>query len=463
MLTHTPRGHAHCTQDFSTHLPVQVDWRKDGSEAHFIYGAQEIDLLGELFQPHPSFVNMAVASRAETAGQAKVVGAEALATDNEAEHEVTARGGCVNPYFFSIVRGLLWSSSHLSALRGAYADAAGAHVLMPTPAIRTAVDAVLKTARSAGPRYVLGVHKRVATSGVAACQLTLRVPAMDEFIECARTALVNRARPPSSQPMDVTDATTDGAAGEAGEAMEAEAEAPFAGCAIVLATDDLAAPAAFAEACAAPSGRLAGATLVCRDGVKRTTGGNLPDGSLNEAHLLANAPSMREAVDALVDGLALSECDGMVHIDSSVAAFAALRNPDLELHNAGSLLPPSQQTTNEPPCKLRVIHRQGVFVRDLPTVASATRRMVAYGEVVAATGQWSGPWAAIPGGGWVLTDARNIDLDLAAPGTAPLGQLLERVPETFTHGHTRMPLDLLGVPEIPTVTRLPSPWASQAK
>ena len=138
--------------------PVIVDWRRGGDESHFVYGAVTTDLFSVLFEPTPAITN-AAAESTPLPEPAAVVDAH-----------------CVNPYFYSVVRGLFWESRHLASLRRAFAAAAGPAVLRPSAAVRDEVDATLAAARRAGPRGVLGVHKRVATPGVAAIQLTMRVP-----------------------------------------------------------------------------------------------------------------------------------------------------------------------------------------------------------------------------------------------------------------------------------------------
>ena len=105
----------------------------------------------------------------------------------------------------------------------------------------------------------------------------------------------------------------------------------------------------------------------------------------------------QDAVDALVDGLTLSLCDGLVHIDSSVSMFAAFRSPSLKLHNAGRLIPPSQETmiSDEAPRRLRVVNESGVFIRAEPTVASAALNYKRKDEILDATGKTSGKWAEV--------------------------------------------------------------------
>ena len=66
-------------------------------------------------------------------------------------------------------------------------------MLRPTAVVHELVEETMARARAAGPRIVLGVHKRVATPGVAAIQLTMRVPGVDEFVEAAREALLKWA------------------------------------------------------------------------------------------------------------------------------------------------------------------------------------------------------------------------------------------------------------------------------
>ena len=393
-----------------------IDWRRSGAERHFAYGPLELDLLEEFFEPISGVVN---AARSEgSARTCSIDGSVSSGGSNDGNgdgnsggsdlEEVTLKTG-LQPYFYSVVRGWLWSSRHLAALRSVHAEAAGPSSLRPVAVVRSVVDATLEEARRVGPRFVLGVHKRVSTPGVAAIQLHLRVPTLDEFVEAARTALIEWAAPIE---------------------RDATPGLRFAGCAVLLASDDSAAQPAFVAACAA-GGRLAGAQLVCRTGVRRTAGGTCDDGTPNETHLIGHlldgGVTLQDGHDALADGLCLAGCAGLVHIDSSVAIFAALRNPELKLRNAGALLSPAQEThSSRDKQRLRVVHEL-VFVRSQPTVASAALGMKPQGDVVTTSGKWSGPWAELERGGWVLTDARHssIEIDLGLKG--PLGKLLEEV------------------------------------
>ena len=387
----------------STGAHVVLDWRRSGGESHFVYGEHAFDLFGDLFQPINHVTNAAAAEASLT----EMVASNRRDGDAHADAQPT----WLNPFFFSMVRGLLWRSKHLDALRRSFAEAAGAQVLRPKAHIQAEVDAIMAGARSAGPRLVLGVHKRVATPGVAAIQLTMRVPTVDEFLAAASEAITKWAADKS--PANTGDGS----------------QLPFAGCAIVLATDDESAPPAFQAACGSSSDcPLAGATLVCRRGVRRTNGGALPDGTNNESHLIGGT-RLQDARDALIDGLLLSECDGLVHIDSSVAMFAALRSPDLRLHKVGALLPPSQTIRTDEPSRLRVVHGKGIFVRAQPTVASQAVGLRACGDIVQTSGRWAGPWAEISdaSGGWVLTDASQLGVDLTPRGEPKLGRLLELV------------------------------------
>lgn len=387
----------------STGAHLVIDWRRTGTESHFVYGSHDFDLLGYLFEQHDGFFNAASQD-------------QGLPPSQDDEND-PMKGNPYNPFFYSNVRGLLWRSRHLSEMRASFAAAAGAHLLRPTAVVKAEVDATLQRARSAGTRFVLAVHKRVATPGVAAIQLTMRVPGVDEFVESAREALIEWAL---------------GADG-----IEDDDPAPFAGCTIVLASDDSHAPPAFAAACSLSGGRLAGATLVYREHVRRTEGGALANGTDNESHLIGGT-RLQDAVDALVDGLTLSECDGLVHIDSSVSMFAAFRSPSLKLHNAGRLIPPSQATTmsHKAARRLRVINESGVFVRAEPTVASAALNYKRMGEILNATGKTSGKWAEVVVEGnsqlhaWVLTDATGLGVDLVARKEKPLGKLVEPIDES---------------------------------
>ena len=73
-----------------------------------------------------------------------------------------------------------------------------------------------------------------------------------------------------------------------------------------------------------------------RRGVARSEGGELPPGvgsatrRDNEVHTRPET-SLVDAVDVLVDALALAECDVIVHADSNVTTFASIVNPRAEL------------------------------------------------------------------------------------------------------------------------------------
>ena len=297
-----------------------------------------------------------------------------------------------NPLFYSVLRGYFWKSRHLQHLRDSYHRAG--RVLQPSPPVREIVDKTLARARAAGPRFVLAVHKRVYTSGVAAIQLTLRVPEIEEFVIAARDALEEWAAP-----------CEDSSVGE---------KERFAGCAVLLTSDDAGAPPVFAAACT-PGGLLGGAVLVCREDVKRTTGGTCPDGTMNETHMIGEA-TLKDGYDAFADGLCLSGCEGLLHIDSSVAIFAAFRSPHLRMRDIGSLFSPSIDYRYVEPERLRVAHNPIVFVREKPSIAVGALSTLDYCTIVKTSGRWFGMWAELESGGWVLTNTSGVQMDIGATG-----------------------------------------------
>ena len=46
-----------------------------------------------------------------------------------------------------------------------------------------------------------------------------------------------------------------------------------------------------------------------------------------------------DAEDALIDALALSRCQHLVCVDSNLAIYVALLNPEMQLHALSSILP----------------------------------------------------------------------------------------------------------------------------
>lgn len=118
----------------------------------------------------------------------------------------------------------------------------------------------------------------------------------------------------------------------------------------------------------------------------------------------------------------------MVHIDSSLALFAALRSPSLKLRNAGALLSPYQDyVMRQPECYV-VIHEPCVYIRRHPTMASAAQGKLVTGKFVNTSGLWFGDWVELKGAeGWVLTDASNVnDMDgQCGFNLGPLLMLLE--------------------------------------
>merc|ERR1712196_136792 len=98
----------------------------------------------------------------------------------------------------------------------------------------------------------------------------------------------------------------------------------------------------------------------------------------------------------------------MVHIDSAVAIFAALRNPALKLHRIDALFPPGVAITSGPPQRFSVKNPFGVLVRTEPSEATAALDFRGHRDVVVTTGKSFDLWVEVAGGGWVLTDSSGI-------------------------------------------------------
>eukprot|EP00450_Noctiluca_scintillans_P024165 CAMPEP_0194533104 /NCGR_PEP_ID=MMETSP0253-20130528/70886_1 /TAXON_ID=2966 /ORGANISM="Noctiluca scintillans" /LENGTH=252 /DNA_ID=CAMNT_0039378627 /DNA_START=48 /DNA_END=803 /DNA_ORIENTATION=- len=203
---------------------VLVDWRRRGGEEHFQYGPPGLDLWTHLF--------------ANTDRCRSVSGRE---EDLAGSVNIPSRINCV---FLNMLRGYLWTlpKHDFDHLRKAYAEAGS---VLQVSAI---IEARLGKVR--GPWntgcYTVGVHKRLDTPEVVACQLSQRMPGSQEFIAKARQLL---------------------------HAVTCDRRALF------LATDDALAVEAFQEAFP-PGGPV---ELFCRE-VKRTEGGLRADGIDNEVH-----------------------------------------------------------------------------------------------------------------------------------------------------------------------------------
>eukprot|EP00747_Dinoflagellata_sp_TGD_P222429 gnl/TRDRNA2_/TRDRNA2_94137_c1_seq1.p1 gnl/TRDRNA2_/TRDRNA2_94137_c1~~gnl/TRDRNA2_/TRDRNA2_94137_c1_seq1.p1 ORF type:complete len:357 (+),score=55.00 gnl/TRDRNA2_/TRDRNA2_94137_c1_seq1:86-1072(+) len=277
------------------------------------------------------------------------------------------------PVGINLLRGYFWTSSHLAEIRSRYGRAVAAY-LRPCPIVRRLVDATVAEARRSS-RFVLGVHKRVCTPEVEQVQLSMRIPSAEEFIEAARLRLDKEGGPN--------------------------------GCTVLLASDDINAPIAF-RAATRTGGRLSGARLVCRKHVRRTEGGRSPDGISNEVHRIPS--STQDAIDVLVDSFSLAQCDALVHIDSSIAMFAAVCNPKLDLCKVGGLLSPELVIEAGEPEHFVVTHAPFVFVRSQPTIGSPPIDEIPVDSLLTTSGRRAGRWVELDEGGWVLTDGAEVDL-----------------------------------------------------
>jgi len=221
----------------------------------------------------------------------------------------------------------------------------------------------------------VAVHKRLGTPEVASCQLSQRAPKSSEFAARAKRLLA--------------------------AAPEGRRKVLF------LATDDAHAVAAFQEAFPA-SGEV---ELSCRSGVKRSEGGVRADGVDNEVHRSPCQAS--DAEDALIDALCLSRCEDFVCIDSNVAIFVALTNPDIGLHPLNDILPEGWEEESARPTEVvyeayEVVFKPMVFIRKGPSAATELLSAKKFGEVVRATGRLFDGWVEIEEGGWMMVDAEQM-------------------------------------------------------
>ena len=125
--------------------------------------------------------------------------------------------GRITTHFLNMLRGYAWTlpEQDLAALRQAYA--AAVDCLRPSPRVLARVDKVCQG--WAGAAGVVGVHKRLGTPEVAACQLSQRAPAPSEFIaRKASTCLSNAAiQCESAKPLSGARASTAGRSDANGE------------------------------------------------------------------------------------------------------------------------------------------------------------------------------------------------------------------------------------------------------
>jgi len=337
---------------------VLVDWQRKGTEGHFQYGPEGFDLWTHLFEHCSRCHSIAAESGGEAPSDAVVL-----------------TGRC-NPVFMNMLRGYVWTlpEEALTDFRRRYA-AASVGAVRPVPRVRDRVDEICGAWEST-KAYAVGVHKRLGTPEVAACQLSQRAPAPSEFIACARAAL-----------------------------MKVEASTRRV---VFLATDDLNAVEAFIDAF--PPDGSGGAQLVCRSGVKRTEGGLREDGVDNEVH--RSPCEAQDAEDALIDALCLARCSDLVCIDSNLSIFVALTNPEIRLHPLNSILPLGWEEEAERPTEpvyqsYEVICKPCVFLRKGPSAASELMGAKKPGQTVHTTGRGFDGWVEIQGGGWMLTDGER--------------------------------------------------------
>merc|ERR1712046_382092 len=88
----------------------------------------------------------------------------------------------------------------------------------------------------------------------------------------------------------------------------------------------------------------------------------------------------------------------------TVAIFAALCNPSLELHRIDTLFSPTQVVTSGSPQRFEVVSSAGVFTYTQPSEATPTVDHRPCGDVVLTTGKAFGSWVEAVDGGWALTD-----------------------------------------------------------
>uniref|UniRef100_A0A7S4QMR3 Uncharacterized protein n=1 Tax=Alexandrium monilatum TaxID=311494 RepID=A0A7S4QMR3_9DINO len=331
---------------------ILVEWRRKGSEGHFQYGPPGFDLFTHLFSPCQRCRSVASCPGGEPP-----------------QDSVTVKSR-VSPVFLNMLRGYFWTFPELTALRGAYA--AAARCLQPSPEIRARVDEIC----ASWGGCAVGVHRRLQTSEVAACQLTQRNPRNPEYIARARKVAMASPTVNGRRPV------------------------------IFLATDDVSAAEAFKEAFP-PGGDL---ELCLRSGVKRSVGGVREDGVDNEVH--RNPCEVADAEDALIDAICLARCQDLVCIDSNVSIFVALTNPDIRVHPLNSILPEGWEEAADRPdetvhAAYRVVFKPMVFVRGGPSAACELLGAKKQGEVVKTTGRGFDGWVELQGGGWMLVDGER--------------------------------------------------------
>ncbi|CAJ1326779.1 unnamed protein product [Effrenium voratum] len=259
---------------------VLVDWQRQGQEGHFQYGAVGFDLFEHLF---------ARTARCRSLGR------------QDLQRRAFDFSKRVNILFMNMLRGLIWGvpAKDFQALREGYHRAMKG-ALQPSPLMSRRVREVTETWPE-GAR-VVGVHKRLGTNEVAACQLAQRNPPPLEYLAAAKAIL---AQTPPGVPQ-----------------------------VLYLATDEVQTAEAFRKELP-PGSKI---QLCCREGVKRSRGGVRSDGIDNEVH---RSPCREtDAEDALVDALCLSKCTDLVCIDSNLSIFVSMLNPQIRIRAMSHAVPP---------------------------------------------------------------------------------------------------------------------------
>lgn len=327
-------------------VPILVDWQRRGVEGHFQYGPVGFDLFQHLF--------------------ARTTRCRSATRHDSHRSRVNDFRKRVNILFMNMLRGLIWKvpDKDFQALREGYHRAMRG-ALVPSPLMCRK----LKEVRDTWPEgaRVVGVHKRLGTNEVAACQLAQRNPPPEEYLAVAK-ALLQRTPPGVPQ-------------------------------VLYLATDEVQTAEAFRKALP-PGGQI---QLCCREEVKRSRGGVRPDGIDNEVH--RSPCEALDAEDALLDALCLSQCTDFVCIDSNLSIFVSMLNPKIRVHPMSHPVPPGWEEKASYPSEpvfssYRVVWSPGIFVSALPSTASEIVGQATYDQVVYTTGRaWEG-WVELTMGGW---------------------------------------------------------------
>ncbi|CAE7847375.1 kmo [Symbiodinium microadriaticum] len=296
--------------------PVLVDWQRKGGEGHFQYGRIGFDLFEHLFSR---------TQRCRSWGK--------YSADRRLQSSSYNMNKRVSILFMNMLRGLIWSvpPKDFQALRVGYHRAMqGALTISPliSRRVREVTETWPERAR------VVGVHKRLGTNEVAACQLAQRNPPPEEYLEAAKALL--QQTPPGVQQV------------------------------LYLATDEVQTVEVFRKALP-PGSQI---QLCCRDGVKRSRGGVRPDGIDNEVH--RSPCEAVDAEDALVDAMCLSKCTDLVCIDSNLSIFVSMLNPRIHIHAMSDAVPPGwEERANYPRepvySSYRVAWNPGLFLSDRRT------------------------------------------------------------------------------------------------